>query len=311
MAIADSFLSRTITDFRENADEPSINAKYTDARLITKIEQAYSEIISEVNRNRTEPIVAKFNVTYTTSTAITLHLLPYFIGSIHAIYREGVSGGDYKVFYHSRSRLNPIGRQVWVEGHTLKIQPRILATGDILTIEYVPTGTARLHNGTCTVDTAGIVVTFGASPDTGVLDTHANAYAGMVFRLISDTDADYSFMQERTITAYNPITRKATLDIALSPNPGDGVHSGTTSYEIAPSIHYGLDFTVGLYLAHWITTIEGSITRSRLLRDLYRRAIRNLRLTAYYSNIMEASKVRSDNYDLRNKSRTYRLNRPY
>ena len=123
MALTGSFLDRTITDFRLFADEPAVNAKYSDAVLIGKIEQAYAHIISEVNRNKVDPIVARFDVTYTTSSSITYHELPWLIGSIFGIYIETTSGT--KVFDDSLSRYNPDGREVWIEGHTLCIQLKL------------------------------------------------------------------------------------------------------------------------------------------------------------------------------------------
>ena len=82
-------------------------------------------------------------------------------------------------------------------------------------------------------------------------------------------------------------------------NPNNNGSSGTTSYEIAPAIHQGLDHAVGMYLARWIVSIEGSITRARLLNREFQDVIRNLRLVTYYSNLMEAGKTRSDNFDNR------------
>jgi len=295
MAMTGSFLDRAITDFRDYSDEPIIKAKYTDAKVILKLESAYAEIISEINRNKTDPIVARYTITHSTSTATTKYLLPYLIQSVFAIYQESTLGNDVKVFYDSRSRQNRYGRGVWIEGHTLFVQPNNLNDGDILTIEYSPSGTARLHTGTCTVDSTGLLVTFGATPTDGTLDTHANAYAGSVFKIVSDADADYNFQQERTITAYDNITRVATLDMALSPNAGDGVQSGDTSYEIAPAIYQGLDHAIALYLAWWIVSIEGGIQRSALIQRMYRNCIRNLRLTAYYSNLPKSRKLASDN----------------
>ena len=183
---------------------------------------------------------------------------------------------------------------MWVEGNILHVQENIFNIDDTLVIEYIPSGTARLHDGTCTVDSTGKLVTFGSTPTDGTLDTHFNSYAGAIFRIVSDTDTDYDFIQERTIQSYANTTRIATLDTALSPNPGDGVQSGTTSYEIAPAIHRGLDHAVAVYLAYWIAAIEGSITRARLLKGMWRDIIRNLRLSAYYSNLQEAPKARAD-----------------
>ncbi len=293
----DAFLTRSISNFRRYTDEPSVNAKYSDAALIEMIEESYSHIISEVNRCSPEPIVARFEVTYVADTET--YILPQLIQSIHAIYHTTDSG--YKIFYTARSGYNPLGRRVWVEGSILHIQTNVLSPSDVLTIEYIPSGTARLHDGTCTIDSTGKLVTFGATPTDGALDTHVNAYAGAIFRLITSTDANFAFLQERTIKSYAHVTRIATLDTALSPNPES---TGTTSYEIAPAIHRGLDHAVALYLAYWIASIEGSITRSRLLKRMFQDILRNLRLSAYYSNLLEAPKARADNFNNRRYLRT-------
>jgi hypothetical protein len=295
MSMTGAFLTRAIASFRRYTDEPTVNAKYTDAVLIQMLEESYAHILNEINRCSIEPIVARFNVTYSLSTSTTSHTLPAMIGAIFAIYYE--TDSEYKIFYDSRGPYNTQGRGVYVTGNTLHIQSGALSDGRVITVEYIPSGTARLHDGTCTVDSTGLLVTFGATPTDGTLDTHANAYAGSIFRIVSDTDADYNYTQERTITAYTNTTRVATLDVALSPNAGDGVQSGTTSYEIAPVIHLGLDHVIALYLAWWIASIEGSLTRARMLQTMWREALRNLRLNAYYSNLVDCRKMRADNYD--------------
>jgi hypothetical protein len=295
-----SFIGRCISDVRRYTEEPVANAKYTDDVLINMIEQAYAHIINEVNRCNPEPVVARFSVTCVADT--TEYILPPITGPIWAVYTETDSG--YKIFYDSRSQLNPCGRRVWIERNILHVQSGVLEAGASLIVEYVPSGTARLHTGTCTVDSTGKIITLGATPTDGTLDTRAHAYIGSVIRIISDTDADYNYIQERIISAYTNTTRAATTLLALSPNQGDGIHSGTTSYEIAPAIHQGLDHAVAMYLARWIVSIEGSTTRARLLNREFQDVIRNLRLTAYYSNLMEVQKARADNYDNRRFSRS-------
>ncbi len=290
-----AFLTRAISQVRTYTDEPSINAKYTDATLIEMIEQVYAHVLAEINRCSSEPIYARFTVTYVDATES--YRLPELVGTINAIYHLTDSG--YKVFYSARGGFNPLGKRVWVEGKTLHIQDGTLNGDDVLTIEYIPSGTARLHDGTCTVDATGKLVTFGATPTDGTLDTHSNAYAGSIFRLLSSTESSYSYLQERTITAYSNTTRIATLDTALSPIP----LTGTTSYEIAPAIHLGLDHAVASYLAYWIAAIEGNVTRANLLKGVFRDIIRDLRLTAYFSNIQDCTKARADGFD---NSRFYR-----
>lgn len=295
MALTGSFLTNCIADVRLYTEEPVANAKYTDTILARMITQAYAHIINEINRCNPEPIVASYDVTFVAET--TEYVLPPLVGSIWAIYAATDSG--YKVFYNSRSHLNPLGRRVYVERNILHVQDGTFNEGSTITVEYIPSGTAALHNGTCDVDSTGKIITFGATPLTGTLDTHLQAYTGSVFRIVLDTDASYNFIQERLINSYVNTTRVATILLALDPNAGDGVQSGTTSYEIAPAIHQGLDHAVGMYLARWIVSIEGSITRARLLNREYQDVIRNLRLVTYYSNLMESGKVRADNFDNR------------
>lgn len=289
--LTDGFLARAVLDFRRYIDEPSLNAKYTDAVLYEMIGQSYVHIIGEVNRNSTEPVVARFEVTYVAGQAT--YILPATKGSIRGIYV--LSDAGLKVFYDSRSELNPMGQEVWVEGCVLHIQSNIFSAGNVITVEYQPSGRARLHNGTCTVDATGKLVTFGATPTTGTLDTHAHAYTGSIFRLITSDSSSFDFTQERTISSYANITRVATLDTALDPIPT----SGTTSYEIAPAVHRGFDHVVALYLAQWVAALEGNAGRRRSIRDLYKDAMRTLRLDFYYSNLVEAPKMRGDNFNRR------------
>lgn len=294
----DSFLTRAIADFRRYADEPTVNAKYTDSVLADMLGQSYAHIIAEINRNKHEPVVARYTVTYVTGTS--KYLLPPVISNIFAIYTEDTTTGT-RVFFHSRSRYAMAGRSVWTEGNTLHVQQENIDNGKVITIEYIPAGTPRLHNGTCTVDATGLVVTVGGAPNAGTMDTRLNAYGGMVFRLIASSDTAYNYVQERNILSYNRVSLALTLDIALNPNPQA---VGTTTYEIAPAIHVGLDHIMALYLAKWIAGIEGDLKRFRMVDALYHDVLRNLRLTAYYSNLSEANILPADT-DRRKRNRVY------
>lgn len=293
---SDSFLSRAIVDVRESNDEPQSNAKYTDARIIEHLEKAYILVLNEINRNSRTPAVAKIVKTIVSGTLA--YALPHTVGSIHGIYVAGDSGG--KLFLDSRSKFNPYGRRIWVEHQTLYIQTTdIFGIGEDITIEYVPAGIARLHNGTYTVNSDGDVVTFGATPNAGTLDTHHEAYAGSVFRSLGADGSTVTgnYLQERVITAYDETTREATLDAPLSPVPT--TDDGSLYYEIAPTIHKGMDTVVALFAGYRIMSNEGNAKRASSILKNYRNEIRNVRLTAYYSNLPEAPRDRSDSLDNR------------
>ena len=288
---SDSFLSRAIVDVRESTDEPTQLAKYTDARIIEHLEKSYILVLNEINRNSRTPAVAR--ILKTIASGITTYVLPHTVGSIHGIYKADDQGG--KVFYDSRSKYNVYGRGMWLENQTLHIQTTdMYGLGTDLTIEYIPSGIARLHNGVCTLNADGTTATFGATPNTGTLDTHHEAYAGCVLRIlgVDGSVITGNYLQERVITAYDETTREAKLDAPLGPIPT--TDDGNIYYEIAPSISKGMDTVVALYAAHRLVANEGNLKRAAGILKAYRNAIRNVRLTAYYSLMPTSVIDRSD-----------------
>jgi len=294
---ADSFITRAITGVREAVDEPIINKKYTDARVIHHLEKAFILVLNEKNRNSKTPATVKQTVAIVADT--TKYVLPYVMGSLIGVYNLSSESGT-KLFYDGRGMYNPYGRSVWLEDHTLHIQTtNVMGVGTELTAEWIPSGIARLHNGTCDISTDGLTVTFGATPNAGELDTHAQAYAGSKFRIldVEGTTVTGDYMQERNITAYDNTTRKATLDVALSPIPT--TDDGNIYYEIAPFIAQAMDSVVPLYAAYRIASIEGNRKRADSILVAYRNDLRNVRLTEFYTNMPEAPRQRGDSFDNR------------
>lgn len=290
----ESFLTRSITDVRETVDDPIVNAKYTDARIIRHLEKAFIIVLNEKNRVNTTPATVKQTITIAADT--TEYVLPYVMGMFVGLYDLSDSGT--KIYYDGRGFYNPFGRRVWLEDKTLHIQSTdSLGVGTSLIAEWIPSGIARLHNGTCTLSADGLTVTFGTTPNAGTLDTHTEAYAGSKFRILdvdgSTVTGDY--MQERNITAYDNTTRQATLDVALNPVPT--TDDGNIYYEIAPFTAQAMDSVVPLYTAYRISSIEGNLKRAKGTLDAYRNELRNVRLNAFYSNLVESPRIRGDNFD--------------
>jgi len=296
MAYTESFLTRAIVDVREAIDEPIINKKYTDARIIRHLEKSFILVLNEKNRSSKTPATVKQTITVV--SGITEYVLPYTMGSLIGLYDLSETG--CKIFYDGRSPYNPFGRRVWLEDKTLNIQTvDSLGIGTELTAEWIPSGIARLHEGTCTIDATGKIITFGAIPNAGTLDTHVEAYAGSKFRIL-EVDGDIvtgDYMQERNIVSYDHLTGKATLDVALNPIPT--TDTGVIYYEIAPFIGQAFDSVIPLYAAYRISSIEGNQKRAKGILDAYRNEIRNVRLTAFYSNMPEAPRLRGDSFDTR------------
>lgn len=301
MSITNSFLDRAIKDVRRYVDEPSVNAKYTDAVLVEKIEQCYATVIGDINRVRTSPVVARLSITMVAGQYT--YPLPPTIGSVWSMYNEDTSTGS-KTFYVSKGVWNSAGRGLWIEGNNLKAQVGTFAAGVIVTLEYIPNGTARLHNAAPntttggTVNLAGTIITLGTA-DTGVIDTRRYAYVGSVFRVLTHAVAAYAEEQERVIIAYTNTAGvfAATLDVALSPNPYN--QTGAITYEIAPAINRGLDHVVALYLAVVITALEGDYGRNQMITRLYNQAVRAVRLDGYNSVLDQAYAPPQDGYGRR------------
>jgi len=288
---SDSFITRALAKIREQVDEPALNAKYSDTTLIALMEQKYPEILGEINRNSQTPVVARTTVTYDGTTED--YMLPSTIGTIVAIYTLESTG--YKTFYESMGQYNTAGRGIWLEGNNLHVQSGILNTNTVITIESLPSGIARLCNGTCTIASDGLSATLPVSALVGTRDLHEEAYNGSVFRLLRSTESAYDTIQDRLITSYDALTRVATFDKALSPIP----LSGTTYFEIAPHMMYSLDMVIATYVAARISATEGNMERSNALMASYRQTLRHLRLSAFYSNLMEAAKQKGDSFDQR------------
>jgi len=289
----ESFLTRAIADFREQTDEPSVNAKYSDARIIKKLEEAYSLILGDLNRISVNQVVARYTVPIV--DGVEAYILPPTVGMVLAIY-TGTSGG-YRVFYRSYGRLNPCGRGVWLEGRTIHVQPGVLGAGAELKVEYTPNA-PRLCNGVCEVDADAVTVTIAAEDiHQGVLDTRQNAYAGCTLRILGDTDDDFNFGQEATIQSHDPATGVLTLETPLSPNYAET--TGETVFEIAPAIPILMDQVIPMFAAYRVALVEGSVTRSNMLRRAYWDALRSVQLAAFYSDLQNAPNASADNFNNR------------
>jgi len=289
---AESFLVKMIEQVRQWTGEPQINKKYSDAWIIERAENTYCLALGEKQRMEQDPIVARIPLTLDGSE---LYVLPGTIGPIQAVYYAGEYGS--KIFYKRSGSYCIEGKGVWVEGNMLKFQDGMLAIGESATVEAWPTGLARLHCGTCTINAAGDEVTFGATPYLGTLDRQISAYLGSVLRIFNVTGASPTgnYVQERVISAYAVTTRVATLELAFSPIPAAGA-GGYIFYEIAPAIPIGLDSIIGLRVAWEINSVEGQVKKAQGCLTSYQQNLRHLRLNTFCSQLQTAGQLDADTF---------------
>ena len=286
-----AYLVRLLSETRTYAGEPSINKKYSDDWIINRAENNYAMILMEKNNMLQDPVLMRVPITVDGSD---YYILPSTMGTVHAVYYD--LGSGVKMFYRRRGNYNNQGKGVWVEGNMIRLQSAdIVATGETLTVEAEPTGLARLHCGTCTVDADGTTVTLGASPYLGTLDNQINAYLGSVLRIIkvTGTSPTGNYIQERIISAYDATTREATVEVALDPIPAAGA-GGYIYYEIAPQIPIGLDTVVAQHVAWELTSAEGLTAKAKTLLFMYQKNLRALRLEAFSKQLQSATVADDD-----------------
>lgn len=277
IAVSDSFISKVIADTRLYADEPSWNAKYTDATIMSFLQSVWPRIISEINRNNSAPIIINANITV--NDGDEFKILPPTIGQILRI----VSFNSQKVIdcdITPRSGWNVAGPGFTIEANCLKFQPIYSGASRTYTVQFIPNGTATFHSGTLGTITNNTTskyatVVLASSPTLGTLDNRPSAYVGSMLRILTASTNNY--VQERIIRAYDVTTRTATLypnfETTLLP-------SGTVTYEIVPPLFNIFDDVIGIAIARRIAGIEGDKNRLTTNTQMYAEAMREHRLNA-------------------------------
>ncbi len=274
------FLSDTISLVRQLSDEPATNEKYSDTNIIGFIETDWGLINGELARLSTNRILTRVSLSLT--SGIEHYALPPTIGAIQRI-TQASSSNSPRVFYSMAGMDNPLGRGVSLQGRTLVIEPDYTGSGVTINIDYIASGSVKLHTGTCTIDTTNsdtekTVFVLGDTPSAGTLDRRPHAYAGQILRILSDGSDVYE--QDMVITSYDVVNQKATCKPAANDSLL-GTYSAITEfdYEITPNLSQ-IDSTVIAYAtARRLMANEGD-SRYQLITQQYTELMRNLRLNA-------------------------------
>jgi len=292
------FLTRTIARVRKTTNEPTVNAKYDDDDIILEIQSAYAELLAELNRNSKEPLSAYVDITMDGSTPAWV--LPPTMGAILNV-TTVTSNGDFLSHAIPSSRYNAMGRNWRISGNFLFVDPDLYTSSTIFRIEFEPTGSAELHEGTIDATSAIVttgdypVITLAAIPTAGALDTRDNAYAGSIFRILNDTGGSGTlkpYVQEHVIKSSDSENRTVTIWTDLSPTPG-----GTTmTYEIAPVLDSILDKVIAVKVSRWLVSNEGDSRRFKTISQQYIEMMRDMRLRFGKRHKFAGGKVNKDGH---------------
>lgn len=267
------FLTRTLARVRMFANEPAVNAKFSNDALIDLITSMYMEVFGELVRLSAHPITVTYDIVPQSDQME--YDLPMLMGSVELI--ECVnSNGDRLWIIEPRSRLSLTGEGFRIENRTLIFTGTQPPVGHTFRIHYIPVACPCLHEGAITpsTDIATVsnrhVVTLSATPTLGTLDTRQNSYAGCTLKLLNAPE------QSHEISSFDSVTRKATLRTKLDPVP-TGV---SVAYEIAPPINEVMDMAVAVGVAKTVVAMEGNTTAMSTLTQLYNEKMREIRLFA-------------------------------
>jgi len=283
----DAFLIRMVNRIRLLTDEPSIHKKYSDTKMILLIEDAFAEILQDLQRSSTTEITSEVELTY--DDDIEYYTLPPTCGKIISMGLRDSTTGIYSAFFEPRSHLNAWGPGVQIEGNVIRIQPNYVTDGETITVKYKPNGCVKLFKATTDAVAASTIK--ATTVDLGFFDTRPNAYLGCMLRIL-----DSAYAQERIITGVSSTT--LTVKPAFSPTL-----AGSEEFEITPNIPLNMDHVVAAKVALAIVSGEGNETREKTLARVYSSAMRSCRLAAANKDFTGGQSARKGGYQGRSSNK--------
>jgi len=296
------FIAEVITQIRDETDEPSTNAKYTDAKLVNYISKAFSCVWNDINRVSKHVVVVQFDITVTTDKST--YVLPPTAGRIIDLQWIATDGTTIYQYFNTSSHKQPTAPGMVLDGNTIRFQT---TPPDAFTLRvlFAPSGLVHLHYGTDADSVTSItnstsnencVIVVKSAPTAGTRDLRDNAYAGCIFRLLTAGVGGAGMIQDRVIRAYDPQTY--TFTVAPEYETADLPTVTGATYEITPLMADDLAWPVSLYVSRHLVALEGDRPRYSLINTEYNRAIREVRLReALFDTIrgsfMNVSTIRS------------------
>lgn len=262
------FLSSSVSMVRQVIEEPSVNVKYSDADILRYFKGSMGSVLTDVNANTDHPVLVRWSFPIVVDKQS--YTLPPHCQKLYRIAKVSSIDGmiEWEILPGSKWDWGSYGFQI--EGNTIRLLAK-WKTAYTLQVDFVPNSETYSHLGTTATYTP-TTVTLDSTPVDGSLDTRPDAYAGYLFRVLSSTDSESVYTQERRIISYNNQTRVATLDETLSPTL-----VGTVTYEVVPAYSTLLQDVVCFHTAMTLLGIEGAQKKYALVKDIYNERKRALR----------------------------------
>jgi hypothetical protein len=264
----------------------SISDRFTDDYVVRNVfAEAFAQVMNSVSMSNDNPVVMKYDFTITPT--VTRYTLPPTIQEVWWV-------GVYDTNGHLTSVIKDIGNMAaypfnssggWrLDGNQILFEP---APSSDLEVKVVGTinGSIAPHYSTGGRRDSATEITLDLTPDLGLLDKRANAYAGQYIRVLSD-DA----IEERVIESYDAATAVATLRSPLTDDTEE-----TITYEVGPPSFPGLTQALGCKMALMFSSnLELAAMQVRRLEVLYEQAIKVILDNTSHLNIARGKAIDLD-----------------
>lgn len=186
-----SILIEAIERVRQDLDEPSVDAKYSDTWIARmNLMPAMAECMSLVNLQSDNSIL--FRLAFPLTQGTEYYQLPPCVSSVMRVAKLDLNGAVTTEWIPRGSDFNPAGVGWAIEGNTLAFRPYPAQDDAEWLLYYVPSADFKPHYSEGGEVDSGdgddvfrLAATLDASTDIGEIDNRENAYVGQVLRVLS------------------------------------------------------------------------------------------------------------------------------
>lgn len=269
-------LDRIISQIRLQTNESLADGKYDDTAIIDLIAQCWPQLVEELNRIGSNPIIVRHSISIVAKQAE--YIMPPHVGEILWLARIDSTSGLVAWEVRPRSLWNPYGPRSTLEGNILRLQPVFQENVD-LELWYIPNGDIKPVTGTVDTYTAATkTILLASSATTGTFDKRTNGYAGY---MMSVTDGDAGGSTEEIIVTSSTVTSAGKIQCILTLDFAGFTPVSSDAIELVPiGMNSRVELALSLYCSSMLLSFESDAKQVQLIERQYSRVMRGMRMAA-------------------------------
>ncbi len=264
-------IAEILGDIRFFVDDPSLKARYPDARLFPRLKTSFRSVLRDILLVSTQPPIARY--TFTTVANQFIYPLPPSVSEILKISQVSKITGLDNYGVRPQSFWNPLGAGYLVEGtRQIRFVPTPQSGGEVITVAFYPNGDGEFYRADVVANQATTTtIKLNTTPEFGVYPTDPLAFIGHFVNAFEATGGVSWPAEVRQITAYSESTRTITVDPAFSTDPSGFAPEVRLSVEITPDLLRPHKHLLALHVARFISSLEkrqaGFLALNRMYND--------------------------------------------